>query len=99
MLIAACYPPATAVSLSSPTMPSVLIAPRASIGNKVCGIASMANRIEQTHNTRVRLLSGIQALLALWLIACPWVIGDPGRDVARSGIAVGVVTLLLAMAR
>src|SRR5689334_7537027 len=54
---------------------------------------------ELVHEKRVRLLDGANAVLGLWLIVSPFVIGAPGQSVATSGIVVGVLLLLLAIAR
>jgi hypothetical protein len=54
---------------------------------------------ELTHNRRVRLFEGVSGLLGLWLIVSPLVVGAPGRSVARSGIAVGVLILVFAVVR
>lgn len=54
---------------------------------------------ELAHERRVRLFSGIDVLLGLWLVVSPWVIGAPGEDVARSGRIVGVVVILCALVR
>jgi hypothetical protein len=53
----------------------------------------------QVHDNRVRVLSGVNALLGLWLIASPWILGAPGPHVARSGMAVGLLTLAFAVVR
>src|SRR4051812_49250890 len=54
---------------------------------------------ELPHERRVRVLDGISALLGLWLIISPWIVGAPGQKVATSGIAVGAVILVLAAIR
>ena len=54
---------------------------------------------ELTHERRVRLFSGANGLLGAWLIAFPWIVGAPGPRVANSGIAVGVLVILLAIVR
>jgi hypothetical protein len=54
---------------------------------------------ELTHERRVRLLSGISALLGLWLIASPWIVGAPGPSVANSGMAVGALILIASLVR
>jgi hypothetical protein len=56
-------------------------------------------RNEIVHDRRVRLLEGISALLGLWLILSPFVIGAPGQKVAASGMTVGALILILAGVR
>lgn len=51
------------------------------------------------HDHRIRLFDGINALLGLWLIASPYIIGAPGPTVARSGMVVGIAILVLAIVR
>jgi hypothetical protein len=53
----------------------------------------------ETHDNRVRVLSSVNVLLGLWLIVFPWIVGAPGPNVATSGIAAGVLTLLFAVLR
>jgi hypothetical protein len=57
----------------------------------------MAN--ELPHERRVRLFDGVNALLGLWLIVSPYIVGAPGRNVATSGIVVGVLVVILAIMR
>lgn len=54
---------------------------------------------ELPHERRVRLLDGLVALLGLWLIVSPYIVGAPGRNVATSATVVGVLTLILAIIR
>lgn len=54
---------------------------------------------EPVHDTRVRLLSSVNALLGLLLILFPWIVGAPGPRVGTNGIAVGVVVLISAGVR
>jgi hypothetical protein len=51
------------------------------------------------HEKRVRLLDGAIAVLGVWLIAAPFVIGAPGPTVSTSGMVVGALVLLLAIIR
>jgi hypothetical protein len=51
------------------------------------------------HDRRVRLFEGVSALLGLWLIVSPFIVGAPGQSVARSGMAVGLLILILAVVR
>jgi SPW repeat len=43
--------------------------------------------------------SAIIALLGLWLVVCPWVLGAPGPRVANSGIICGVLILVCSAIR
>jgi hypothetical protein len=52
-----------------------------------------------THDQRVRVFEGASALLGLWLIVSPFVLGSPGPSVARSGMLVGALILVLAAVR
>jgi SPW repeat-containing protein len=52
-----------------------------------------------THDRRVRVFEGASALLGLWLIVSPFVVGAPGPSVARSGMLVGALILVLAAVR
>jgi len=56
-------------------------------------------RDQVAHDSRVRLFSGVHALLGLWLIVSPFIVGAPGRSVATSGMAVGVLIVILAGVR
>jgi hypothetical protein len=42
----------------------------------------------------VSLSSAVIALLALWLVACPYLIGTPGPRVAHTGIICGILILI-----
>jgi SPW repeat-containing protein len=70
-------------------------------GNSRCESRGKENAVpnELAHEKRVRLLDGANAVLGLWLIVSPFVIGAPGQNVATGGIVVGVLVLLLAIAR
>jgi hypothetical protein len=57
----------------------------------------MAN--ELPHESRVRALSATNAVLGVWLIISPWVVGAPGQSVATSGIVAGVLTFIFAIVR
>jgi hypothetical protein len=54
---------------------------------------------EPVHDRRIRVFEGVSALLGLWLIVAPFAIGAPGESVARSGMIVGVLILILAAIR
>jgi SPW repeat len=54
---------------------------------------------ESTHDARVRVLSGINALLGLWLIVTPWIIGAPHENAAINGMTVGALTSIFALVR
>ncbi|MGH8136627.1 MAG: SPW repeat protein [Terriglobia bacterium] len=51
------------------------------------------------HGKRVRMSSGVNALLGLWLIVCPWILGAPARNVAWSGVIAGILIVCLAVIR
>jgi hypothetical protein len=42
-------------------------------------------------NRPVRMTSGINALLGLWIVISPWAVGAPSPAVARSATAAGLV--------
>jgi hypothetical protein len=42
----------------------------------------------------VSLSSAVIALLALWLVVCPWIIGAPGPRIASTGIVCGILILI-----
>jgi hypothetical protein len=51
------------------------------------------------HDRRVRAFDGVSALLGLWLIVSPYVLGAPGASVRMSGTLVGALILVLAIIR
>lgn len=54
---------------------------------------------ELAHESRVRILSVVNALLGVWLVVTPWVIGAPARSVATSGIVAGILIFAFAALR
>jgi SPW repeat len=54
---------------------------------------------ELAHERRVRIFEIISAVLGLWLMVAPTVIGAPGQRVARVGLAVGALIVILAVIR
>jgi len=54
---------------------------------------------ELVHERRVRVFDGVNALLGIWLIVSPFIVGAPAQSVATSGQIVGALTLVLAIVR
>jgi hypothetical protein len=51
------------------------------------------------HDRRVRIFSGITALLGVWLLTSPWIVGAPNQRVVTSAMGVGVLVVLFALGR
>jgi hypothetical protein len=51
---------------------------------------------ELTHDRRIRVFESASALLGLWLIVAPFVVGAPGQQVATSGMIGGMLILIAA---
>jgi hypothetical protein len=51
------------------------------------------------HTARKRLLSGISAILGVWLVLSPAALGIPGGRLASSSIISGIVIIVLAITR
>jgi hypothetical protein len=53
----------------------------------------------QKHSTPVKAISAVNALLAVWLILSPWILGGPGSYVTRTGITAGALILVCTLLR
>lgn len=53
----------------------------------------------QSHSTPVKAISVINALLALWLIISPWIIGSQSASATRTGIVAGALILVFSLLR
>lgn len=51
------------------------------------------------HDSRIHILSAVNALLGAWLVLAPRIIGAPSRQLAASGFVVGLCVLLLSVTR
>lgn len=47
----------------------------------------------------ISLSSAVVALLAGWLVVCPWIIGAPGPRIATTGVICGVLILICSVIR